>query len=126
MPLIYQKRIYRQDLHNNPEVWYVFGDNLAGVGYGGQAREMRGESNAIGIPTKRSPYEYLNDNDYDEIVQVCTKIFNRLYYKIEAGGIVVWPGDGIGTGLSDLINKAPKIWCWLDDMKRELHRYAFK
>lgn len=33
----------------------LFGDNLERRGFGGQAASMRGEPNAIGIPTKKSP-----------------------------------------------------------------------
>jgi hypothetical protein len=52
MPIIYQKFIRRQDLRNNRDKFYVFGDNMQRIGYGGQARDMRGEPNAIGAVTK--------------------------------------------------------------------------
>ena len=58
MPVIYQKRICRDDLRRNPNAVYIFGDNEARTGLGGQAREMRGEPNAMGIATKRSPHEF--------------------------------------------------------------------
>ena len=53
--IIYQKFIYRSDLKANPSVLYLFGDNLQRVGLGGQAKEMRGEPNAVGIATKKAP-----------------------------------------------------------------------
>lgn len=43
------KYIKRQDLKSNPNTQYLFGDNLKRSGFGGQAKEMRGEPNAIGI-----------------------------------------------------------------------------
>jgi len=55
MIIIKQHKIYRKDLKNNPDVLYLFGDNLVQKGFGGQAKEMRGEPNAEGIPTKKLP-----------------------------------------------------------------------
>ena len=108
--IYFQHRIYRSDLRNNPNHLFVFGDNLARVGLGGQAKEMRGEPNAIGVATKRSPYEYLYDKDYDEW-------FNKEFHTIryiedlaECGTMLVYPSDGIGTGLAKLDQTAPKIY----------------
>jgi hypothetical protein len=50
-----RERITRADLRADKEKIFLFGDNLAERGLGGQAREMRGEENAIGIPTKKAP-----------------------------------------------------------------------
>jgi hypothetical protein len=35
--------------------FYVFGDNGRRIGFGGQAKEMRGEPNAIGVATEWVP-----------------------------------------------------------------------
>lgn len=113
MPLIYQKFIKRCDLEKNRGVFYVFGDNIQRVGTGGQAREMRGEPNAIGIPTKRSPTEYFNAHDevkssvaYEEICKALSKVL----VKLQNGKIVVWPSDGVGTGLARLQQHAPRLY----------------
>ena len=55
MPLIFKDRITRKDLQSHPETLFVFGDNEARVGMGGQAKECRGERNAVGVATKRGP-----------------------------------------------------------------------
>ena len=60
--VIYQHRIYRSDLVENRECFYVFGDNLRREGLGGQAGEMRGEPNAIGVATKHAPG--MDDDDF--------------------------------------------------------------
>jgi hypothetical protein len=110
MPLIRQKWITRQDLRNNPHIIYVFGDNLLGCGLGGQAKEMRGEPNAFGIATKASPYKYLNDNEhFYQMALYYAHRFKQLSDYLKLGRSVVWPKDGIGTGLADLANKAPRI-----------------
>ena len=55
MKLFVQKWIARADLKQNQDRIYLFGDNVERVGHGGQAKEMRGEPNAIGIATKLKP-----------------------------------------------------------------------
>lgn len=116
MPFLFQHRIYRGDLQNNPKALYVFGDNLDRVGNGGQAAEMRGEPNAFGIPTKRTPghgsdTDYFSDDaeDLDNILKMFSAHFNALYHLLDVGNIVVFPSDGIGTGLSELPARAPKL-----------------
>lgn len=52
MIVLHQKFIFREDLQANPDVYYLFGDNVERRGLGGQAKEMRGEPNAIGVATK--------------------------------------------------------------------------
>jgi len=47
-------RISPELLRENPNKFYLFGDNLEGKGKGGQAI-VRDEPNAIGIPTKKAP-----------------------------------------------------------------------
>jgi hypothetical protein len=112
--LIRQKFIKRVDLKNNPSLLYVFGDNLKRVGMGGQAAEMRGEKNAVGIPTKRSPHmdddAFLYDYDYTEWYTKSTADMLKLMNHHLKGGIVVYPADGIGTGLAKLNETSPLIF----------------
>ena len=64
-------------------------------GYGGQAREMRGEPNSIGIPTKWAPdsnkSSYFCDGDLDNT-----------------------------TGLSQLARRAPRIYKYITDFLTQL------
>lgn len=119
----YRKRITRQMLRDEPNTLFVFGDNLVRRGFGGQAREMRGEPNAVGIPTKARPSmetsAFLHDRDLEKWLSVCRAEFNRL---LSHDGPIVWPADGIGTGLAQLRDRAPAIWAELEDLRQELER----
>tara|TARA_Y100000034_G_C6769567_1_gene343243 strand:+ start:338 stop:715 length:378 start_codon:yes stop_codon:yes gene_type:complete len=106
----YQKLIRRSDLRGNPEALFVFGDNIIRKGYGGQAAEMRGEPNAVGIPTKFSPTVFLSNQDIDTWMVASQPDFLRLINHWKVGGQIIWPEDNIGTGLADLPNKAPVIF----------------
>ncbi|MEN3238250.1 hypothetical protein PUR29_32910 [Methylobacterium ajmalii] len=114
MPIIREPRITRQMVREHPDRLFVFGDNLARVGYGGQAREMRDEPNAVGIPTKKLPTmtenAFFSDADVAGFRAAAAPEFERLALHLRAGGTVVWPEAGIGTGLADLRLRAPRVW----------------
>jgi hypothetical protein len=114
MPLIYQKVIFRDDLQNNPKVLYVFGDNVERWGLKGQAKEMRGEPNAIGVATKWAPNNkaesFFSDRSYYPIMEIIRADMQPVIQALNDGRTVIWPADGIGSGLSNLEQNAPKVW----------------
>lgn len=115
MIVIRQERISRKDIQNNPDCMYLFGDNLERKGTGGQAKEMRGEPNSIGIATKRKEahdnvncYMYGTDPDiYDVIFKEFENVIREID-KQKPKAIIV-PLDGIGTGIAMLQIRAPKV-----------------
>ena len=127
MPIIFSKFIRRRDLRENQSHLFVFGDNLLRRGMGGQARECRGEPNAVGIPTKRRPSNnadaFLTDADLTTWRIASESAFVRVETWLNIGKIVVFPEAGLGTGLAQLDQSAPIIWAelqaWLDKLKRD-------
>ena len=114
--IIYQKFIYREDLRNNPNIFYLFGDNDIRMGRGGQAKEMRGEPNAIGIRVKKAPLigdVYYSDSEFKENTRKINEDLNEVRKQLDYGKIIVIPSDGIGTGLALLKYKAPKTLLYL-------------
>ncbi|XAI95947.1 hypothetical protein [Microcystis phage Mwe-JY26] len=126
MPVLFQHRIYRVDLKNNPTVLYLFGDNALRVGLGGQAKEMRGEKNAIGIATKWRPSmeeeAFFSDKDYTAATRIMRSDMDTALEYARKGGVVVIPSDGLGTGLSQLPERAPRIYAFLEGMLDGLKR----
>lgn len=104
----------------NPDTIYVFGDNLLGVGKGGQAM-IRDEPNTFGIPTKRAPgtnkADYFSDKN-DEAVAI-RKAVNKLL-KLSRKNVVVFPEDGLGTGRAKMKEKSPVLFSLMNDMIRNL------
>lgn len=123
MPIIFQTSIVRADLKNNPAVLYLFGDNEARRGLGGQAKEMRGESNAIGIRTKRAPSNdsasFWNEGQApghflpSHFIAMVESDFAPVREALGRGVTVIVPADGIGTGLADLPRRAPATFHYL-------------
>lgn len=112
----FQKFIRRSDLRNNPNWVYLFGDNLEQSGMGGQAREMRGEPNAVGIPTKKRPSNaadaFFNDEEFFENKLAIDTAFSDA--KIENAEVIVVPADGLGTGRAQLQHRAPRTFQYLN------------
>lgn len=128
MPIEYQKLILRSHVRANRDKLYVFGDNVRRTGYGGQAGAMRGEPNTVGVATKWFPSldtsAYFSDEKFTECVQIIYKDVEPIIDALREDNIVVWPKDGIGTGLSDLPNCAPKIWKELQHIETILLRVS--
>lgn len=120
MPIKLVKWYTREMAQNNPNALFVFGDNLVRKGYGGQAAALRGEPNAVGIPTKVSPSVYMSDKDFEKAKIAIDEAFDTLNTHLEKGGVVVWPVDGVGTGLAQLEIRAPKVWNYLKEKTEEL------
>jgi hypothetical protein len=115
-----QKWIERVDLQNNPNAIFLFGDNNERKGMGGQAGAMRGEPNAIGVATKWTPTSgtnaYFTDEDFLAACHVISKDFRKVFAARDAGKMIVIPTDGLGTGLSKLPEKAPRVNAHLEWM----------
>ena len=115
----------RSDVLNYPNSLFVFGDNDAGIGKGGQAI-IRGLTNIIGIPTKKYPSNHLSsfytDLEYNENKIKITNAINRIIERSSAYKYVVLPEDGFGTGLAQLPTRAPKTYQFLVDSVETLKK----
>jgi hypothetical protein len=98
---------------------FVFGDNMQRRGLGGQAKEMRGEPNAIGVPTKwrpdMRPEAFFSDADFDDVRPSIDEAFNDISAYLDLGFDIVIPADSLGTGLADLPRRAPRIYRYIED-----------
>jgi hypothetical protein len=112
------EHITRADVQANKDKVFLFGDNLQGWGNAGQAAAMRGEENALGIPTKRSPAmtpaSFFNDADFDSNKEAIDLAFARLA-RFAPQTTVVIPSAGLGTGLAQMANRAPQTFAYLNE-----------
>lgn len=113
MPLIIQSDWYTtKQLRDNPDTIFVFGDNHQRQGTGGQAKICRFEPNTIGIVTKwdrfRNHGSYMYDQTYEYNVKVINDDMWVMQRALMLRKTVIWPSDGVGTGLALLSTNAPK------------------
>jgi uncharacterized phage-like protein YoqJ len=108
-------RITRDDVQTEKDKIFLFGDNLKQTGYGGQAKEMRGETNAVGIPTKKEPANSLTSFFSDKEFEANRRAIDKAFGKIPPDKTIVVPKGGIGTGLAKLEEKAPRTFAYLNE-----------
>jgi hypothetical protein len=124
MPVVFKERIERSDLRAHRDVLFVFGDNEARVGMGGQAAACRGEPNAVGVATKRAPSmsesALWSDDDFTRCAAIIDRDLAKAIAHLKRGGTVVFPKAGIGTGLSRLPERAPKLMDHIRARVREM------
>ena len=114
--------IRRYYVKQHPDWIFLFGDNMLHKGLGGQAAEMRGEQNAIGIPTKKKPDmtedSFFTDAEFEEN----KKVIDNAFDKIPKEATVIIPMAGLGTGRAQLKERAPRTWEYLCHKIHELQR----
>jgi hypothetical protein len=118
--VIRMKQITRDLVRSMPDALFLFGDNMARRGMGGQAAAMRGEPNAVGVPTKWTPSSgndaYFTDADGENMAVrlAIVEPFQLARDYLRRGFDVVVPEDGLGTGLAKLSSKAPRIHAYIE------------
>jgi hypothetical protein len=104
------------DLDNiDPNKIYVFGDNLLRKGKKGQAI-IRDLPNAMGVATKRLPTMNTDAffSDQNDEIETVKQDLREIYKQAQSGKSIVFPEDGLGTGLAKLPQKAPLTYKELD------------
>lgn len=117
--------ITREYVRANRDKLFLFGDNLERRGFGGQAAEMRGEPNAIGIPTKKSPNNsaeaFFSDNEFEQNKASIDAAFAEISRSVKDPiRAIVIPSDGLGTGRAQLDTRAPRTFAYLQQKLAEL------
>lgn len=120
MPVYIQKEWYSIPLvRKYPRRLYVFGDNFVREGRKGQAC-IRFEPNAIGVRTKylpsMAPNSFFSDREYAMLRVALDEDFVPIYKHLENKQTVVFPADGLGTGLAQLNEKAPTVFSYLESL----------
>jgi len=118
--------ITRAELQANPKTLYIFGDNNVRQGLKGQAKEMRGEPNAIGISTKQlpsnTPDAFMTDKDLVKNKAIITQDVNFIIEQWNTGKYTNVILPQIGVGLANLPEKAPQTWTYLQSELGRLER----
>jgi len=117
--------ITREYVRANRDKLFLFGDNLERRGFGGQAAAMRGEPNAIGIPTKKSPSyrddAFFSDDEFEQNKASIDAAFAEIMRAItDSIRVIVIPSDGLGTGRAQLERRAPRTFAHLQKRLTEI------
>ncbi|NCN44779.1 MAG: hypothetical protein GW898_10760 [Thiomicrospira sp.] len=111
--ILFDQRYSIEICRNNPNTIFVFGDNRARKGTGGQAI-IRGEPNAFGVITKLLPamHDQAFIRDTPEHRELVISDLRRLYALWQSDPLlqIAFPIAGIGTGLARMQETAPHIF----------------
>ena len=123
--IVKMRWISREFVRANRDRIFLFGDNLAGKGFGGQAAAMRGEPNCVGIPTKKFPSSrdgaFFTDLEFEQNKAAIDHAIEDLFHRIsKAEQTIVIPADGLGTGRAQLESRAPQTFAYLQKCLRDL------
>ena len=117
-----------EDVRNNPDCLWLFGDNDIKRGKGGQAI-IRDEPNTFGIPTKKLPSNsdkaFYRDSEFIENRRKIIHAFETLKIIAKKYKAIVLPEAGFGTGLAKLHITAPKTLEFLNHQVERL-KYEYK
>jgi len=111
MTIIQEEYFSVKQCNSNPMNLYIFGDNSLHYGKKGQA-VIRDCDNSIGIPTKRKPNmsddAFMRDEkkDYESVA----KAIKELEERSTKYSNLVFPKNGIGTGLAMMDKTSPKLF----------------
>jgi len=101
----------------HPEKVFVFGDNSKRWGKRGQAA-IRDEPNSHGVATKWYPamqdYSFFKSGD-TKARNLILSDFKPIKQFLAEGKTVVFPADGLGTGLAKLPETAPDLHSLIED-----------
>lgn len=117
--------ITRDNVRANRDKLFLFGDNLEHRGLGGQAAAMRGEPNAFGIPTKKSPSYRGNAFFSDDVLEENKAAIDAAFLEVSRAvtdsiRAIVIPSAGLGTGRAQLDKRAPRTFAYLLQKLTEL------
>jgi len=112
--LIYQRRVFPEDLQMNPSVHYFFADNDNRSGHW----QFRQNDNFIGIRVKKDEHafdnSYWSDSTYDmNILKVKHdfKIINSLLKELAP---VVYSNETFNINASEYFKMSPKTWTYIE------------
>ena len=128
MPVKTIRRLTREFIRSHPDALFLFGDNEAREGFGGQAKEARGEPNAVGVRTKAEPSNrasaFWREEDHDRQARLIDEDLAPAFDAVRAGRTVFVPADGLGTGRAGLPERAPSTHRHAKKRLAELRRAA--
>lgn len=112
-----QAIIFRDHVQYHRDWTYLFGDNATHKGMGGMAKECRGEPNAVGIPTKWTPWmndaAFFSDDENDIARGIPQDLIEAAIVDAESRGLPIIVPYGLGRGLAQMPRRCPRIYEWM-------------
>jgi hypothetical protein len=102
------EHITRDLVRSRPDEFFVFGDNMARQGFGGQAAAMRGEPNSIGVATLYAPGDRFRRGDPIALMEVMNDL-QCIADLLMQGKTINVPTNLPGSGIANLSTIWPEL-----------------
>jgi len=108
--IIYQKRVYPEDLESNPQVYYLFSDNDKRNGHW----KFRENKNFLGIRIKNDEHSfddsYWSDTTYEDNISKIQMDFKKVQDILKQFIPVVYSDQTFNLNISEYQIKSPKTY----------------
>tara|TARA_Y100000296_G_C4958844_1_gene149950 strand:- start:76 stop:480 length:405 start_codon:yes stop_codon:yes gene_type:complete len=112
--IIYQKRVYPEDLEANPNVYYMFADNDKRGGHW----NFRGYDNFIGIRVKNDEHafdnSYWSDTTYADNVSKIHPDFEKVQTVLKHQLPVVYSEQTFNINIPEYRSRSPKTCMYIE------------
>ncbi|HIB77751.1 MAG TPA: hypothetical protein EYO58_09100, partial [Flavobacteriales bacterium] len=108
---------------------YMYGDNNQDKNLptpGCHQAGIRHKHNSAGIPTCLTSQEAFSDDAFSDNVEIMSKAFQEAKDRWDTGkyDFVVFPGDGMGSGIANLAEAAPHTWREFIRLQQDFTKYV--
>ena len=128
--IIYQRRVYPEDLQSNPQVYYLFSDNDNRSGHWA----FRDYDNFLGIRIKNDEHSfdnsYWSDTTYEDNISKIKTDFNKVQNALKQLIPIIYSEQTFNFNISEYQIKSPKTYKYfqkkLDFMQKDIHNDYYK
>ena len=112
--IIYQRRVFAEDLQANPNVYYLFSDNDKKGGHW----QFRSYDNFLGVRVKNDEHafdnSYWSDTTYKDNVSKIDEDFKKVHAVLKQLIPVVYGEETFTLNISDYRSKSPKTCIYIE------------
>ena len=123
--IIYQKRVYPEDLEANPQVYYMFSDNDKRSGHW----KFRDHKNFLGIRIKNDEHSfdnsYWSDTTYEDNISKIQMDFKKVQDILKQFIPVIYSEQTFNLNISEYQIKSPKTYEYFAKKFDLIQRHIF-
>jgi len=120
--IIYQRRVFPEDLQANPNVYYLFSDNDKKSGHW----QFRNYDNFLGVRVKNDEHafdnSYWSDTTYKDNVSKIYEDFKKVYAILKQLIPVVYGDETFPLNISDYRSKSPKTCIYIEKCLHDMQK----
>jgi len=123
--IIYQKRVYPEDLEYNPHVYYMFSDSDKKGGHW----QFRNYSNFVGVRVRKDEHafddSYWSDTTYEDNVSKIEEDFKKVQDILKQNIPVIHSEQTFTLNISEYRSRSPKTCMYIEKWLNSIQSHIF-